>query len=356
MTALAVLCVIGVMQGVFLVLLVIFLGVRQQVHRIRAISVDVTLSGLYEPLGAWLAGAGTVDAFVASLRFLPGHSALGVTGNLARIAIPDGYRAQLAIALREEPWVERAIGRATSARWGQRLEAARCLALAGTPDDATVLEALLNDERPAVSIAAVTALPRVADAALVARVLDRLSTLPATVVRYVHGSLKEMRDMVEPLLVMRLVDDAPPRALARWATLAGVLELPLALDRVALLAGHPDAHVREAVALAIRRIPRKRSADSLLEMLHDVDADVRAAAAHGLGELASGSAIPALARAAHDESWTVRFRATLALTQIGEQGRTAVRALRSDPDPYVADMATFISGLGEGALLDMVED
>ncbi len=356
MTALAVLAVIGVMQGVFLMLLMIFLGVRQQVHRIRAISMDATLSGLYEPLGAWLAGAGTVEDFVAALRFLPGHSALGVAGNLARVAIPDGYRAQLAVALREEPWVRRAIGRATSPRWGQRLEAARCLALAGTSDDAILLEALLNDERPAVSIAAVTALPRVADAALVARVLDRLSTLPATVVRYVHESLKEMRELVEPALVLRLVADAPPRALARWATLAGVLELPLALDRVALLERHPEARVREAVALAIRRVPRKRSADSLLEMLHDADAGVRAAAAHALGELASSSAIPALASAAHDESWAVRFRATLALTQLGEPGRTAVRALRSDADPYVADMATFISGLGEGALLDMVED
>ena len=355
MTALAVLAVIGLVQGVFLVLLMIFLGVRQQVHRIHAISVDATLSGLYEPLGAWLSGTGSVQDFVAALRYLPGRSALGVAGNLARTAIPDDYRTELALALRDEPWVRRAIAHAASPQWGHRLEAARCLALAGIPADARVLEALLNDARPAVAIAAITALPRVADAALVARVLDRLGTLPGTVVRYLHGSLRELRTVVEPALVTRLVADASPRALASWATLAGVLELPLALERVAQLAHHPDAHVREAVAQAIRRVPRKRSADILLEMLHDADADVRAAAAHGLGELASGAAIPALMEVVHDESWAVRFRATLALTQLGEPGRTAVRALRSDVDPYVADMATLIAGLGDGALLDMVE-
>ena len=355
MTSLAVLVVIGLVQGMFLVLLMVFLGVRQQVHRVRVVSLDAMLSRLREPLGAWLAGTGTVHDFVAALRFLPGRSALGEAGNLARTTIPEGYRAELAFALREEPWVRRAIAHAASSQWGHRLEAARCLALAGTPDDGAILEALLNDARPAVAIAAITALPRVASEALVGRVLDRLATLPSTVVRYLHGSLREMRPLVEPLLVTRLASDAPSRALARWAALAGVLELPLALDRVAMLAGHPDPYVREAVAQAVRRVPRKRSADILLAMLHDPDADVRAAAAHGLGELASGSAIPALMLVAHDRSWIVRFRATLALTQLGEPGRTAVRALRSDVDPYVADMATLVSGLGDGALLDMVE-
>ena len=356
MTGLAVLAVIGLVQAAFLLLLMVFLGVRQQVHRIHAISVDATLSGLYEPLGAWLSGTRSVDDFVAALRFLPGRSALGVAGNLARTAIPDEYRAELALALREEPWVQHAINHAGSRQWGHRLEAARCLALAGIPSDARVLEALLNDVRPAVAIAAITALPRVADAALVERILDRLATLPGTVVRYLHGSLRELRPLVEPALCTRLAADVTHRALASWVTLAGVLELPLALEQVAQFAHHPDAQVREAVAQAIRRVPRRRSSDMLVEMLHDADPYVRAAAAHGLGELASGTAIPALLEVVHDESWNVRFRATLALTQLGEPGRTAVRTLRSDVDPYVADMATLIAGLGDGALLDMVED
>lgn len=355
MTALAVLVVIGLAQGAFLVLLVIFLGVRQQVDRVRAISVDATLSGLAAPLGAWLAGTGSVHDFVATLRSLPGRSALGITGNLVRTAIPDGYRAELALALRNEPWVKRAIGHAASRQWGRRLEAARCLALAGTPEDAMVLEALLDDVRPAVAIAAVTALPRVADSRVVERVLDRLVTLPGAVLRYLQSTLREMRPLVEPALVRRLVPDAPSLALARWVTLAGALELPLALDRVVTLADHADARVREAVATAIRRVPRKRSADILLHMLRDVDASVREAAAHGLGELASASAIPALIQMVHDDAWAVRLRATLALTQLGEPGRAAVRSLRADGDPNVADMATLIAGLGDGALFDMVE-
>jgi HEAT repeat protein len=94
---------------------------------------------------------------------------------------------------------------------------------------------------------------------------------------------------------------------------------------------------------------------ALAHALKDADPAVRSSAAHSLGELGSALAIPALLVAARDDVWAVRVRATLALSQLGEQGRAAVRSLRDDPDRYVADIAMLISGLGDGALLDMVE-
>ena len=355
MSALLVLVVIAIFQGAFLVLLVIFLGVRRQVDRLHRIAFARGRKGLSEPLSAWLSGSGTVEPLVAALRALPGGTALGFTGNLARTSIPPAERAELAVALRGEPWVRHALAGASSRRWGRRLEAARCLALAGAPSDGALLESLLNDERPAVAIAAVSALPRVADARLVGHALDRLVALPSVVRLYLQGTLREMQTLVEPALAERLSRDAPPRALARWTELAGTLEPSASLDRVATLADHQDAHVREAVARALRRAPRQRSVDILQRLLRDPHAAVRTAAARSLGELASIGAIPALVAAAHDASWSVRYRATLALTQLGEPGRAAVRLLRTDEDRYVADIATLVIGLSDGALLDMVE-
>lgn len=355
MTAVAVLVVIALFQGVFLVLLAIFVAVRRQVDVRSEASFLALRQRVSVPLGAWLTGAGPIEDIVAALRKLPAPSALGIAGNFARTSMPPAQRAELANALRNEAWVRRARAGASSKAWGKRLDAARCLALAGAPEDAEHLEALLNDPRPAVAIAAVSALPRVAGPELVSRVLDRFVMLPAVVRIYFQDSLREMRPLVEPALAARLSIGAPSHALARWTDMAGALELGQALERVPLLADHPEPLVRIAAANALRRVPTRRSVDLLLHLLTDPDDGVRGAAAHSLGELGSAQAIPALVAAARDPVWSVRYRVTLALSQLGEPGRAAVRALRSDADRYVADIAMLVSGLGDGALLDMVE-
>ena len=355
MTGIAVLAVIALFQLAFLVLLIVFVGVRRQVDRKAEAEFLVLRQGVSGPLGAWLTGTGPVEEVVATLRILPGTSALGIAGNLARTSMPPAQRSVLAAALRDEHWARSARDGASSRQWGKRLQAARCFALTGALEDAPQLERLLNDPRPAVAVAAVSALPRVANAALVERVLDRLVMLPVVVRVYLQDALRELRPMVEPVLVKRLTIDAPPRALAIWIDLSGALELASALERVPTLAAHDTARVRVAVARALRRVPTRATTEVLYRLLADTDDQVRAAAAHSLGELGSALAIPALLGAARDPSWFVRFRAALALSQLGEQGRAAVRTLRIDDDRYVADIASLISGLGDGALLDMVE-
>ena len=142
MTTVIVLLVIGILQGVFLVLLAIFLGVRREVARVRRSAFVVTRNSLSAPLSEWIAGAGGVAPFVEALRQLPHRAALTVTGNLARTTIPPTERDVLAVALRNEGWVQRALSRANSRHWGQRLEAARALGLVGTPADRSQLEAM----------------------------------------------------------------------------------------------------------------------------------------------------------------------------------------------------------------------
>ncbi len=355
MSAVVVLAVIAIFQALFLITLVVFLSARRRVQRERESAFTEGMARVSQPLNTWLTGATPVDAFVIALRWFPGTTALGVTGNLARTSMLPVQRSALATALREEKWVRAAMSGARSRRWTRRLEAARCLALAGNPADGAVLELLLNDARPAVAIAAVNALPRVADERLVGVVLDRMTRLPDVVRVYLQDTLREIRPLVEPALIERLASPAPPRALARWLDLSAALELPATLEHAIALATHADVRVREAVARALRRAPTRRSADTLRDMLRDEEASVRSAAAHALGELSSPVAIPALVAAVHDNSWLVRYHATLALAQLGERGRAAVRTLRTDGDRYVADMATLIAGLGDGALLDMAQ-
>jgi hypothetical protein len=66
--------------------------------------------------------------------------------------------------------------------------------------------------------------------------------------------------------------------------------------------------------------------------------------------------VGALVTATHDPAWAVRYASALSLAQVGESGRAALGTLRADDDRYVADMATLISGLTDGALLELVTE
>ena len=54
-------------------------------------------------------------------------------------------------------------------------------------------------------------------------------------------------------------------------------------------------------------------------------------------------------------AWWVRFRSALALAQLGEVGRRALRAARDRPDRFAADMAAMVSGLSDGAVVELAE-
>jgi hypothetical protein len=54
-----------------------------------------------------------------------------------------------------------------------------------------------------------------------------------------------------------------------------------------------------------------------------------------------------------DRVWLVRVRAAISLAQMGERGRAALRAARAGDDRFARDMATMVTGLTEGAILEM---
>lgn len=355
MIAALVLAVIAAVQGLFLLLLVGFLLVRRAYDRRQLAAFIAARSGIAAPLRAWLVAGAHPDPVVRAMRQLPHGTAIGYASLLARQTIPAAQRIELATALRGEAWIAEAVAQRHSRFWWRRLEAARALSLVGSPRDREPVARLIRDPHPAVQIAAAAALPRVADTALTGEVLDQLHRFPAVVQHFVLTMLRETAASVIPALGDRLTLAAAPTVLATWITLAASLDDPQVLKQVLARREHADAEVRRAVARALRRFPGYDAEAQLIRYLGDLNADVRAEAARSLGELGLPEAVPALAPLLRDGSWLVRLRAGLALAQLGERGRAALRLERTGPDRYARDMATMVSGLTDGAILDMVQ-
>jgi HEAT repeat protein len=90
-------------------------------------------------------------------------------------------------------------------------------------------------------------------------------------------------------------------------------------------------------------------------MVEDRASGVRAGAARSLGQLGAGSAAVVLAPLLSDPVWQVRLFAGLALAQVGERGRAALRTAREGSDRFARDMATMVSGLSDGAVLELAD-
>lgn len=352
----AILGVAAIAQAVFLAGLIAFLLFRRRRTVVRSERLAVLLVESQVALKGWIAGDGVIEPFIRSLRELPAESALDLASQLAASVLTSDAREAFASAVRDEPWMRDILGRATSRAWWHRREAARALALVGGPADRIVVERLLGDGQPAVAVLAISAFPRVADAQMIGRALDRLPNLPSVIRKFLIASFQQLRTAVEPELMLRLTPDAEPYALRRWIELAGALRLNGALDAAAALDSHHDPRVRRAVARALGRRPHPDSLAALRALCGDPDPGVRAAAARAMGQLGSVVALAPLSRVVHDPSWNVRYEACLALGSLGERGRAALGQLRADPDRYVADMARLISGLGDGALLELVAE
>ena len=356
MSTIAVLGVFAVVQTVFLVMLVAFLLGRRWYDRARRAAFTTGRAALVIPVRDWLVADGDIAPVVRGLANLPAAAVVGYAAYFVRGNVPEEKRDELAVAIRDERWIRRAIGHAGSGRWWLRIEAARAIALAGTAEDRETVRALFDDEQSAVAIAAVDCLPRVADAALVGVVLDRYASLPQMVRHYLEKTLSEIRPIVEPELVRRLNSDAPPESIAQWISLAGAIGSRLATRAAAKLTSHESDLVRAAAAEALRGTPNAATMLMLSVLLCDESAIVRERAAASLGFIGAPASVLPLRASMHDRSWIVRRRSALALAQLGEAGRLVVRELTRDADPYVANMATVVSGLSSGALLELTED
>lgn len=356
MSVLIVLVVIAIAQGAFLAALAGFILYRCSRVRVLQLFVAPRLADARAALRAWVAGAGPVAPVIDAMGRLPRADALEFASEAAATVLAPEAHASFAFALREEAWFRHTVRLATSRRWWERRQAARALAVAGSPDDRQSLALLLRDTEPAVAVIALSALARVPEPDLIGDALDRYPTLPPVIRRFVLGALVTVRDAVEGPLVARIDGRAGPRARAAWIDLGVQLNLTGALIAGARHATESEPVVREAAARAFGALPSAATLDALGRMIVDPVAEVRRAAARSLGRIGSVHGAEPLERALHDPAWSVRYAAALALAQLGERGRTALLALRGDADRFVAETATVVSGLSDGALLELSAD
>lgn len=347
--------VIALVQGVFFVLLVALIGVNRA--RRALAGRDQANAGPEVALAftRWLLGETGVDDLVAALRAAPPGVALEETLAALTRRVPPAARTELVARLRREPWVRAMLARARKRAWWDRLAAARMLTAAGTELDRELLRQLLADPHPAVQTAATGAIERIADAAVVAEVLDQLATRPLVVRQLQMSALLRARAVTVPALLARLVPTSEPRALEVWIALAEQSTDPACVEASAALAGHEDAQVRLAVARALRHFYDPRVHEVLAALLRDADWRVRAAACRTAGSLGDPAFIGPLRQALADTAWWVRFRGALALAQLGEAGRRVLREARQGDDRFARDMATMVSGLSEGGILELAE-
>ena len=346
---------VAIVQGAFFALLVLLLFVNRARRMLRSRRATAAANRVHEPLQKWLVGAGTATDLASALRRLPERDALDqLTMHVATRLTPE-HLSQLARQLREDRWVRRILGQSTSRLWWRRLDAARLLAAVGSVRDRQLLRALLADEHAAVQAAASICLTRISDLALVEHVLDTLHTRPPIVRVFQLRILRETWKYTVPALLERLLPTAPLAKLQVWIALAESLGDARCLATLIGFRNHPVTEIRISAARALRRYMHADAEAVLREMMKDDDWRVRAQAARGLGALGATGAIADLSNALLDRAWWVRFRAALSLAQLGEAGRRSLRTARERVDRYAADMASMVSGLSDGAVVELAE-
>jgi HEAT repeat protein len=124
-------------------------------------------------------------------------------------------------------------------------------------------------------------------------------------------------------------DDARAAAAAR---LAGQDELPALLEA---LQGH-EADRRWWAACALAHVPGEAATEALIGLAADLDANVRAAVVHGLGQRDAPEVVTPLLSTLADPSEYLARLATDALIRVGRPAvPSLIRALEQDPQPRV---------------------
>ena len=352
---LSVILLVAMIQGTFFALLVLLVFVNRARRILRARRATAAANRVQEPLQHWLLGTGTATDVASALRRLPEREALDqLTLHVAGRVAPE-HLGQLSRALREDRWVRRILSQASSRLWWRRLDAARLLSVVGSMRDVGLLRALLADEHAAVQAAASICLTRIGDRTLIEHVLDTLHTRSPIVRVFQLRILRETWRHTVPALLARLQPLAPLARLHVWIALAEQLGDSHCFAALLVFRNHPVAEIRISAARALRHYMHPDAEAALRDMLKDDDWRVRAQAARGLGALGATAAVSELSGALLDRSWWVRFRSALSLAQLGESGRRALRAARERTDRYASDMAKMVSGLSEGAVVELAE-
>ena len=240
------------------------------------------------------------DTAVELLGSLPEAVQIGLFADLA-IGVAGEQRQRLAAIAVELGLSARAEARCHSRLWWRRLRGARLVTLAGAGEE--VMPALLRDSHPAVRAQAIEWAAERPSPATAAELVAMLSDSSGMCRFAAQDSLLRMGNVVaEPL--------------------------------VEYLSAHSGEHVATALSVAVGLADPR-----LLDLLSDPAEDVRASAARALGNLGYWPSTISLAPLLHDEAWTVRRDAALALRAMDAPGLLVLRRSLSNGNHLASDIA-----------------
>ena len=185
----------------------------------------------------------------------------------------------------------------------------------------------LEDADPKVRAAAVEAIGRRRDVALLANVLAVVDDPSEAAAEALGVALTEFGDLVSRETVRELL--ASERAMVRRAAAAAIGNLGRHGDEAALLLllADPDAGVRLAAARSLSQLGVRAGSDAVLTSLHAESTEVRAMAVAAVAELGLSDAREQILLLAADPQQSVRQAVLEAMLTLAPDRTTAVQAL-----------------------------
>lgn len=258
-------------------------------------------------------------------------------------------RDRLGAALENLGYVDRWIAGLSSRRWWKRADSAEKLGLAVARRAATELPKLLGDDVPEVRLRAAKALGAVGGYAAVAPLVHAL----ADASRWSTIRVADVLQTMGPTVTAELAYAFPGLPLAAKLAALDVVGRIRSIDSVPWLLQRlrdPERDVRARAAHALGEIGDPAAGRSLAALLADPEWPVRAMAAKSLGRLRHVEAAAPLSDALRDREWWVRANAADALRRLGERGIEALDRMLDDSDTFARHQA--VLQLQESGVLD----
>ena len=348
-----ILAAIGVMTGLFglLVGIIVFSRVRAQIrarlaNRRRAVLEPVVMRY------AGGAGGRILENLVEVLGHEPGKYDLIV---LERIlleqsrAVKGSVRLRLIQAFEDLGIVGKHVLALSKGRVWMRSEAAERLGQIRSPRASEALIKVMDDPAPEVRLRAARALGGIGGAAAVSKLIAALAEPNRWSAMRIADILTDIgEEAVDDLI--REMGELPVASRLLVIDVFGRVRSLKAIPVLRDLLADAEPDIRARAAHALGQIGDPGSATDLIGCLSDEAWPVRAMAAKALGRIPGNEQVEALCEALTDSEWWVRANAAEALKHKGEQGKDALVGMLDSSDTYASEQAVLM--LQESGVLD----
>lgn len=229
-------------------------------------------------------------------------------------------------------------------RW-QRARAAENLGYYGGSENTAPLSKLLSDEDETVRAVAARALSRIGTREAAVALADRLTSSSELTSLRMAENLERIGPLaVEPLLeIIGSEEDEKRRGQVLAARILGNLRVHEARPALCRTIERPwNTDLRAQATLSLGKIGDPDDVPAILKAAQDDSWPVRAQAANALEMIGETSAIPALKELIVDREWWVRLNASRALVSMGTEGEKALARVLEASDRYARDRAAAI--------------